>query len=87
MLSTQHYLKELQAQGYKTFAPYIDESYDQEPQAYKRMNLAIDQVEKLCKDGVPVDMFSNAVYNYANLISRAETHIKLVEGIFNESTV
>ena len=82
MLSTQHYLKNLQAQGYKTFTPYIDESYDNESSAYKRMNLAIDQVEKLCKDGVPVDMLQTAIYNYANLISRAETHIKLVQGIF-----
>ena len=82
MLSTHNYLKELQSQGYKTFTPYIDESYDQEPEAYKRMNLAIDQIEKLCKDGVPVDMLSTAIYNYANLISRAETHIKLVQGIF-----
>ena len=87
MLSTQNFLHNLKEQGYKTFDPYINEEYDKEPDAYKRMNLAIDQVEKLCKDGVPVDMFSNAVYNYANLISRAETHIKLVEGIFNESIV
>ena len=84
MLSTQHYLKNLQAQGYKTFTPYIDESYDNESSAYKRMNLAIDQVEKLCKDGVPVDMLQTAIYNYANLISRAETHIKLVQGIFKQ---
>jgi hypothetical protein len=51
------------------------------------MNLAIDQVEKLCKDGVPIDMFSNAIHNYTNLINRAEASIKLVEGIFNESTI
>ena len=55
MLSTQNYLQHIQAQGYKTFSPYIDESYDQEPDAYKRMNLAIDQVERLSKEGVPVD--------------------------------
>jgi hypothetical protein len=81
MLSTQYYLKELQAQGYKTFAPYIDESYDQEPDAYKRMNLAIDQIEKLSKDGVPVDMLQTAIYNYAHLKSRVLTHLELVKGL------
>jgi hypothetical protein len=86
-LSTQNFLHNLKEQGYKSFSPFINEEYDQEPDAYKRMNLAIDQVEKLCKDGVPIDMFSNAIHNYTNLINRAETSIKLVEGIFNESTV
>ena len=81
MLSTQNYLKELQTQGYKTFAPYIDESYDQEPDAYKRMNLAIDQIEHLCKNGVPVDMLQTAVYNYAHLQSRVLTHLELVKGL------
>jgi len=81
MLSTQHYLKELQAQGYKTFAPYIDESYDNETSAYKRMNLAIDQVEHLCKNGVPVDMLQTAIYNYAHLQSRVLIHLELVKGL------
>ena len=81
MLSTQSYLSHLQKQGYKTFAPYVDESYDQEPNAYKRMNLAIDQVEKLCKNGVPVDMLQTAIYNYAHLQSRVQTHLELVKGL------
>ena len=50
------------------------------------MNLAIDQVEHLVKNGVPVDMFDLAIYNYANLRSRVETHLKVVKGIFNDCT-
>ena len=87
ILSTQNFLHELKEQGYKTFEPYINENYDFEPDAYKRMNLAIDQVEHLVKNGVPVDMFDLAIYNYANLRSRVETHLKIVKGIFNDCTI
>ena len=39
-------LKEL---GYKTFSPYIDESYDQEMDDNKRMMMIIKEIDRLCK--------------------------------------
>ena len=41
----------------------------------------IDQIEKLSKDGVPVDMLQTAIYNYAHLKSRVLTHLELVKGL------
>lgn len=34
--------------GYKTFHPYIDESYDKEPDMYKRYNMIMKEIDKLC---------------------------------------
>ena len=38
-------LKEL---GYKTFSPWIDESYDQEMDDNKRMMMIVNEIERLC---------------------------------------
>ena len=34
--------------GFKTFHPYIEESYDKEPDELKRFNMVMEQVNKLC---------------------------------------
>jgi hypothetical protein len=34
--------------GYKTFHPYIDESYDKEPDIRKRYTMILKQIDKLC---------------------------------------
>jgi len=41
-------LKKLKELGFKTFHPYIDESYDEEPDKLKRLNMVMEQVNKLC---------------------------------------
>jgi hypothetical protein len=42
-------LKELKRQGFKTFHPYIDESYDEEKNPYKRMKMIIKETKRLSK--------------------------------------
>lgn len=34
--------------GFKTFHPFIDESYDNEPDEVKRMHMVCDEIKKLC---------------------------------------
>ena len=34
--------------GYKTFHPYIDESYDNEPNDVKRLKMILNEVNRLC---------------------------------------
>ena len=41
-------LELLRSYGFKTFEPFIDESYDKEVDNYSRMKLAIKEVKKLC---------------------------------------
>jgi hypothetical protein len=47
IVSTPNFLKELRNLGFKTFAPYIDESYDTEHNDRKRLNMIVDEVERL----------------------------------------
>ena len=47
--STPYYLELFRECGYKTFSPFIDESYDSEPDDAKRLNLIVNEVERICK--------------------------------------
>ena len=47
LVSTPNMLSLLRQLGYKTFSPFIDESYDSELEDCKRMNMIIDEVRKL----------------------------------------
>ena len=42
-------LQYLQSLGYKTFHPYIDESYDIETDDFKRLEMIFEQIEKFTK--------------------------------------
>lgn len=39
----------LRRNGYKTFSPYINEDYDNEPDDIKRLLMIVEEVERLCK--------------------------------------
>lgn len=45
----QYYLRNLQNMGFHTFGAVIDESYDNEPDPRRRMDMVLEQVEKLQK--------------------------------------
>ena len=47
--STPRSLKKLKELGYRTFHPYIDESYDSEENDSTRMLMIVNEVERLCK--------------------------------------
>ena len=51
VLSSPGYLKYLQSYGFKTFDGIIDESYDQEVDLEKRIDLLVEQVEKIINNG------------------------------------
>lgn len=85
MLSTPNYLENLKMLGYKTFDPYIDESYDREQNAEMRMIRAIDSVEKVCKSGIPVEVLDTAIYNQNHLFNRFHEHKNKLKEIFNDS--
>jgi len=42
-------LKYLKKYGFKTFAPYINEDYDKEPNSLKRMQMVVLEIQRLCK--------------------------------------
>lgn len=49
ILARKGTLKLLRQLGYKTFSPYIDESYDDEPNDQKRCLLVANEVKRLCE--------------------------------------
>ena len=49
IVGTKDHLKAFRSLGFKTFAPVIDESYDDEPDYYKRIMMILDAMEKLSK--------------------------------------
>lgn len=51
VVSTQGYLNFLREMGFKTFTPYIDESYDLEPDLKKRTEMVIGSLEKIVHEG------------------------------------
>lgn len=51
VLATCGYLEFLRSIGFKTFSPFIDESYDSEPNLEKRTRLLVDSLEKIVFSG------------------------------------
>ena len=47
-VATKGSLQILRDLGFKTFEPFVDESYDQEPNNDKRLFMAYEQIKKLC---------------------------------------
>jgi hypothetical protein len=68
LLSRPHTLALFKEKGYRTFSPMINEAYDLEQDDCKRMNMVLEETERLCSLG-PTELreFVNgtrAVCNY-----------------------
>lgn len=48
VVSTPGFLSKLRALGYKTFSPWIDESYDLESNDAVRMKMIVEEIHRLC---------------------------------------
>jgi hypothetical protein len=46
--STPYILEDIRALGFKTFSPFIDESYDLEIDNHKRLNMIVTEIERIC---------------------------------------
>jgi hypothetical protein len=57
--SGQYYLRNLRDLGFHTFGDIIDESYDHEPNADRRIKMLLKQVDYLCSQD-PQDILSRA---------------------------
>lgn len=63
VFSTPYWLEDLRALGFKTYAPYINELYDEEVDSVKRLNMIADEIERICSlDGK----------NYAELVKNCK---------------
>ena len=77
LVSRPHSLIKLKELGYKTFSPYIDESYDEEVDDYLRLKMIVNEVERLSNLSEPqLVEFLTAVkeiveYNYQLLTNKS----------------
>lgn len=81
LMSDQHTLALFRKLGYKTFHPFIDESYDNEPNDTKRLKMILNEVNRLCNLSEPelfefIDNVKEITkFNYELLINKPKfTH-------------
>jgi hypothetical protein len=80
MFATPFFLEDMQNLGYKTFSPYIDESYDTEVDNYKRLNMIVQEVNRICNlskedyDTLISNCKEIAEYNFAILTAHKESY-------------
>ena len=80
IFATPFFLEDIRNLGYKTFSPYIDESYDTEVDNYKRLNMLVQEVNRICN--LPKEdydtLISNckeiAEYNFTVLTTHKESY-------------
>jgi hypothetical protein len=77
MVTVPHTLELLQSIGYQTFSPWIDESYDQEPNDILRMKLIVKEIDKISK------MSNDEVHTFLEQVRPIVAHNRKV---FEETT-
>ena len=87
-LGPLHGLKILKSYGFKTFDSIIDESYDTEVDLDKRMDMVLDELERLSKIDL-VELTENLKptldYNYNLLLDMNKNRKKYLEQYFTEN--
>jgi hypothetical protein len=86
LLCRPHSLKYLHKMGYKTFAPYIDESYDDIENDEQRLLAVVNEVERLCNQTqnewldwlIAVQNIVN--HNYNTILNKGIFDHKFIEG-------
>lgn len=85
LLSVPKSLVYLREKGYKTFHPYINESYDNELDDQKRLNMVLQETKRLCSlTGKDLEEFlvetkKICTFNYNLLINKTSFHRLLVD--------
>lgn len=71
VIGPQYYLRDLKELGFQTFSSVIDESYDAEPDPYKRWNMALEQTKRLCAPMSRYELFkisTTVEHNYEHMM-------------------
>jgi hypothetical protein len=74
MVSSPNMLKKLHELGFKTFHPFIDESYDSEFDHKTRMSMIYAQIEKL--NTMPLQELHNWYYSIVDILLHNQSHLK-----------
>jgi len=66
--STPYFLEDVRQLGFETFSPYINESYDLEIDNHKRLNMIVDEIERITN--LSADEYTNLVENCHSIAVR-----------------
>jgi nucleoside-diphosphate-sugar epimerase len=59
--STAHFLEDFRSLGFKTFSPYINESYDLEEDNHKRLTMIVAEIKRISE--LPKDQYNELLFN------------------------
>jgi len=68
VFSTPYFLADVRQLGFETFSPYINESYDIETDNQKRLNMIVDEIERITN--LPADEYNTLVENCHSIAVR-----------------
>ena len=68
VFATPCFLEDVRHLGFETFGPYINESYDLETDNQKRLNMIVDEIERITN--LPADEYSTLVENCHSIAVR-----------------
>jgi len=78
MFGSPYMMKNLrEVQGFKTFSPWIDESYDEEENHEKRLYMIIDEIKRLCS--IPRGEINEWYYEMKDILIYNQKHLLNVE--------
>jgi hypothetical protein len=78
MFGSPYMMKNLrEIQGFKTFSPWIDESYDEEENHEKRLYMIVDEIKRLCS--IPRGEINEWYYEMRDILIYNQKHLLNVE--------
>ena len=78
VFSTPYFLADVRQLGFETFSPYINESYDIETDNQKRLNMIVDEIERITN--LPADEYSTLVENCHSIAVRNQQKLLSKKG-------
>jgi hypothetical protein len=78
VFSTPYFLADVRQLGFETFSPYINESYDIETDNQKRLNMIVDEIERITN--LPADEYSTIVENCHSIAVRNQQKLLSKKG-------
>ena len=74
MFGSLYMMKNLrEVQGFKTFSPWIDESYDEEENHEKRLYMIVDEIKRLCN--IPRKEMNEWYYEMKDILIHNQKHL------------
>lgn len=82
--ATPYFLEDIRNLGYKTFSPFINENYDTETDNTKRLNMIVDEVNRICN--LPDAEYKELVKNCMDIAKYNLDHFKEHKRNYKDAT-